>query len=63
MKSDKKREGTIPFAAAAVLALAEVKAVTAAFDRGELNVFDALEAIVVAVDAQRGVERLRPKAA
>lgn len=33
----------------AILALAEIKAVVEAFDRGESNVFDALDAIIAAV--------------
>jgi hypothetical protein len=37
----------------AVLALAEIKAAIEAFDRGETNVFDALDAIIVAVENQR----------
>jgi hypothetical protein len=37
----------------AVLALAEIKAAIEAFDRGETNVFDALDAIIVAVETQR----------
>jgi len=38
-------------AARAVLAMAEIKAATDAFDRGDMNVFDALDAISVAVAA------------
>lgn len=37
----------------AILTLAEVKAATDAFDRGENNVFDTLDTIVVAVEAYR----------
>jgi hypothetical protein len=40
-------------ATAAVLVLAEIKAATDAFDRGEINAFDALDAIGVAIDAYR----------
>jgi hypothetical protein len=35
----------------AVLVMAEIKAATDAFDRGDTNVFDALDAIRVAVEA------------
>ena len=41
------------FATHAILTLAEIKAATEAFDRGESNVFDALEAIIVAVEAHQ----------
>ena len=37
--------------ATAILALAEIKTAVEAFDRGEANVFDALDAIAVAVEA------------
>jgi len=36
-----------------ILLLADVKAAVESFDRGETNAFDALDAIVSAVDAQR----------
>lgn len=39
----------------AILTLAEVKAATTAFDAGEINVFDALDAIIEAIDAFRTV--------
>ncbi|MEX0668981.1 MAG: hypothetical protein WD060_00790 [Pirellulales bacterium] len=35
----------------AVLVMAEIKVATDAFDRGDTNVFDALDAIRVAVEA------------
>lgn len=35
----------------AVLMIAEIKAATDAFDRGDTNVFDALDAIRVAVES------------
>jgi hypothetical protein len=47
----------------AVLALADIKAATAAFDRGEVNVFDALAAIVEASMPFAGFERPRLEAA
>lgn len=37
----------------AILALAEIKSATDAFDRGESNVFDALDVIVAVVEAYR----------
>lgn len=37
--------------ATAILALAEIQAAVEAFDRGETNVFDALDVIAVAVGA------------
>lgn len=39
--------------AAAILTLAEIKAAVNAFDRGESNAFDALHAIIVAVEAHQ----------
>lgn len=47
----------------AVLVLAEVKAATEAFDRGETNIFDALHAIVVAVEAYRTARQSQQEAA
>lgn len=47
----------------AVLALADVKAATAAFDRGDVNAFDALAAIVEASMPFAGLERPRREAA
>ena len=40
-------------AAAALVAMTEIKAHTEAFDRGEANLFDALDAIGAAVEACR----------
>lgn len=57
MKSKKLK--AIPVAKTAVLMLAEIKAVTQAFDRGEINVIDALDAIIVAVGAYQAVEQPR----
>lgn len=42
-----------PTPATAILTLAEIKAAIEAFDRGDSNVFDALDAVVVAVEACR----------
>ena len=47
----------------AILTLAEIKAATEAFDRGEANAFDALDAIEVAIDAYRAAARPRRDAA
>ena len=38
----------------AILTLAEIKEVTAAFDGGEVNLFDALDAVRAAVEAYQG---------
>jgi hypothetical protein len=50
-------------AKSAMLAMAEIKATTEAFDRGETNVLDALDAIVLAIEAYRAAERPRRKVA
>jgi hypothetical protein len=50
-------------AAMAIFALAEIKGATQAFDKGQTNVFDALDAIVVALDAYRSGVAKRQKAA
>jgi len=47
----------ISAARTALLAVAEIKAVTEAFDRGDTNVFDALDAIVVAIEAFQAADR------
>jgi hypothetical protein len=52
-----KKSGTIPFNHAAVFTLAEIKAAATAFDRGESNVFEALDAIVVAMEAYRAARK------
>ena len=44
---------TISAGKAAILTLAEIKAATDAFDRGDINVFDALDEICMAVEAYR----------
>jgi hypothetical protein len=44
----------------AILTLAEIKAATESFDAGQANVFDALDAIMFAIEAYRcatGVHR------
>ena len=45
----------------AVFAIAEIKAAVEVFDRGDTNVFDALTAIIVAVDAYQGSTRSEPR--
>jgi hypothetical protein len=47
----------------AILAMAEVKAAAESFDKGSTNVFDALDAIVVAIEAYRAARRPRRVAA
>ena len=51
----------VPFTTTAICALAEIKAAVEAFDRGETNVLDALDAIVVAVEAYQAVLSEKPK--
>lgn len=41
----------------AVLVMAEIKAATDAFNRGDINVFDALDAIVMEVESYREAAR------
>ena len=53
---------TIAFAKTAVLTLAEIKAVVEAFDRGETNVLNALDAIIAAAKAYQAAALPRPKA-
>jgi len=50
-------------AKAAVLALAEVKAATEAFDRGETNARDTLDAILEAMAAYQALQEPRREAA
>ena len=47
-------------AKAAVLTVAEIKSATEAFDRGEANVLDTLDAIVVAVEAYQAAALAKP---
>lgn len=47
----------------AILTLAEIKAAVGAFDRGEKNAFDVLDAVLVAVEAWRAAARPRRRAA
>lgn len=48
-----KKPTSVPFATTAIVTLAEIKAAVEAFDRGDTNVFDVLDAIAVAVEAHR----------
>ena len=48
-----KKAIVAPFAKTAICTLAKIKAAVEAFDRGESNVFDALDAITVAVEARQ----------
>ena len=50
-------------ATAAVLTLAEIKAATEAFDRGDANAHDALEAILEAIAAYQAARDSRREAA
>lgn len=54
-----------PVAAAkqAVFAIAEIKSAVDGFDRGDTNVFDALDAIHVAVEGYRAASESRRDAA
>ena len=46
-----KKTDTNSFAKATIITLAEIKASLEAFDRGETNVLDALDSVVVAIEA------------
>jgi hypothetical protein len=50
-------------AAMAIFTLAKIKAATHAFDKGQTNVFDALDTIVVEIEAYRSGPIARRKAA
>lgn len=47
----------------AVLVMAEIKVATEAFDRGDTNVFDALESVRFAIEAYDKAEKSRREAA
>jgi hypothetical protein len=54
---------SLSLAERAVLALADIKANAAAFDRGDANIVDALEAIATTCEAYLAVtQKLRPAA-
>jgi len=46
---------------AAILTIAEIKAAADAFDRGDTNLSDALDSIIVAVEAYRHASRPEPR--
>ena len=50
-------------AGVAILTLAEIKAATESFDAGQANVFDALDAIMFAIEAYRCATGVRRDAA
>jgi len=52
-----------PRAAVAIVTLAVIKAEAEAFDRGDTSVFDALDAIIVAVEDYQATARVRREAA
>lgn len=52
----------LPITKTAILSLAAIKAATEAFDRGDSNAFEALDAIVVAVEGYRAAEQSHRKA-
>jgi len=52
-----KKTDTNSFSKAAIITLSEIKAALEAFDQGESNVFEALDAIIVEVEAYRAAGR------
>lgn len=46
-----------------ILAMAEIKAATDAFDNGDTNVFDALDTITAVIDAYRASVQIKREAA
>jgi hypothetical protein len=50
-----------PSPATAILTLAEIKVAVDAFDRGDTNVFDTLDAIIVAVAAHQATATSDPR--
>ena len=58
-----KKPIAIPLVKNALLTLAEIKAAIEAFDRGDSNVCDVLDAIIVAVEAYRAAGDERRDAA
>lgn len=50
-----KKPISVPFATTAILTLAEIKAAVEAFDRGDTNVFDALDASLISSRHERAV--------
>lgn len=58
-----KTPNPLPLAKHAILTLAEIKAAIEAFDRGATNVFDSLDAIMVALEAYADAAQPRRDAA
>ena len=54
---------TVSLATSAIMTMAEVKAATEAFERGEISVFDALAAVGTAMEAYACVVPARRPAA
>lgn len=50
-----------PSPAAAILTLAAIKSAVEAFDRGDTNVFNALDAIIVAVNPHQAASAHGPR--
>lgn len=50
-----------PSPATAILTLAEIKVAVEAFDRGDTNAFDALDTIIVAVEAHQATATPEPR--
>ena len=59
----KRKRDASAVARRAILVLADVKSAVEAFDAGEIGVFDALDAIEVAVEAYRTAAETRRNAA
>ena len=58
-----QKPGTISLATAAILTLDEIKSAVEGFDRGDRSVFDALDTIIVAVEAYQSAAVPRRTAA
>jgi hypothetical protein len=58
-----KTPKAMPLAETAILAIADIKSATEAFDRGDTDVFDVLDAIIVAVEAYQSAVQTRRDAA
>jgi len=55
-----KKPIAVPLAPLAICTIAKIKAAVESFDRGEANVFDTLEGIIVAVEAYRTETTVKP---
>lgn len=55
-----KKAIVVPFATTAICTLAKIKAAVEAFDRGEANVFDTLDGIMVVVEAYQTETAAKP---